>query len=111
MKYPNELPQTAATVSVGASAYTFRCPRAAKSPAVTSSESPGRNTPTSSPVSEKMITARARNPAHCTRSLGLESRWNRSVIGCMKLVGERGVLCEAGWKRDVQSYRHPDPKQ
>ena len=52
-----ELPMIAATVSSSPSSQTLspNCGCAASRPAVTSSESPGRKKPTSSPVSAKMI--------------------------------------------------------
>ena len=74
----------AASVRAEASWYTFRYPRAAIRPAVTSRESPGKKTPIRSPVSEKTIIDIPSSPAHRTRSGRFENRWKKSVIACIK---------------------------
>jgi hypothetical protein len=52
------LPAIAAGMSVTISSGRLRSPRAANSPAVMSSESPGRKKPNSNPVSAKMMIGR-----------------------------------------------------
>lgn len=53
------------------------------SPADTSSESPGRKNPISSPVSAKMITAMPVYPAACTSPETSRSRLNSSDKPCI----------------------------
>ena len=90
-------------------------PPAATSPAVNSSESPGRKNPTSRPVSAKMMSSRPISPKVFSRcwvsrkagaasiAIGVNGTWR----GCPSAV-RGGVRVTRGTYRDAGDHHHDD---
>src|SRR5581483_5836761 len=82
MAYPTLSPAMAATLRSTVRSHTSRPPAAATSPAVISSESPGRKNPTSSPVSMNTMAVSPTYPPHRTSSYRAAGSVRRASSSC-----------------------------